>query len=97
MEDPHHPNPPPQPESGLTMKLTPIETKAELAAAEAASTARNNELTTTLFGKFGYTEFDLLPLKAQYAIEEVVACRWDMEDKIARESADRAVTIPEPK
>lgn len=47
--------------------------------------ARDNELTKLLFGQFGYTDFDLLPLKVQHAIDAIVACQWDMEDMVAAE------------
>lgn len=67
------------------MELTPIESAEELAADHAAGTARDDELTKALFGQFGYTQFDLLPLKAQHAIDAIVACQWDMEDMVAAE------------
>lgn len=67
------------------MELTPIESAGELAAAHATGIARDNELTKLLFGQFGYTDFDLLPLKVQHAIDAIVACQWDMEDMVAAE------------
>lgn len=67
------------------MSTETITTTEELAAGTIVATERNDALTKALFGRYGYTEFDLLPLKAQYAIEDVVARQWDMEDMIAAE------------
>lgn len=67
------------------MNFLPLESPAEVAAAHAASVVRDNELTKVLFGQFGYGDFNLLPLKAQHAIDAIVGCQWDIEDMITRE------------
>lgn len=85
MENPQHPNPLLRTESCLAVELAPIESADELAAAHKVGTARDNELTTILFGQFGYADFGLLPLNAQHAIDAIVGCQWDIEAMITRE------------
>lgn len=67
------------------MNLAPIATIEEITVDVIAGRERNNALTKSLFVQFGYTEFATLPLKAQHAIDAIVACQWDMEDMVAAE------------
>lgn len=67
------------------MNFAPIATAEELAADTAATVARNNALAKALFGQYGYTEFALLPIKTQHAIETITSCQWDIEDTFAAE------------
>ena len=46
------------------MDLAPIATIEEITVDVIAGRERNNALTKSLFGQFGYTEFATLPLKA---------------------------------
>lgn len=74
------------------MNFAPIATDEEITADTAVTAERNNALTKLLFGQYGYTEFALLPIKTQHAIEAITGCQWDIEDMIA---AEGGVVTPE--
>lgn len=59
------------------MPLAPLETPEELEALHAETRDRLNGLSLAVFQ---IPDFNLLPLKKQWAIEEVLACQWADED-----------------
>ncbi len=65
------------------MLLTPLETPEELEALRLETKGRLDGLSLAIFQ---IADFDLLPLKKQWAIEEILACQWADEDA-AKEKA----------
>lgn len=61
----------------------PVETAKEIASSNSATHKQLNKLTKTLFGKYGHTKFEGLPIRLQHIVESVQGAQWGMEDGAA--------------